>query len=651
MQIPTRYIVISIAPLALSIFVAQKVYTLGHKVPAIILLVGTACLLFDYLNGKIPDKDQPVQADSIEDEPVDTPDSTKSHKMLRSRYSAFVKSSGIEWFEVIVTFEVDENSLTESELKILLGAGKIEKPDGSQITLTREDPLGILFALEKLGHSKEITKLSDRLTFNVHASQRELINHLPTSTSIDKSPPAAVETELCVPARLEATLRSYQIDGYKWLCGLSSRGLGGILADDMGLGKTVQAIAWILHLLDKAERKNSKILIICPRSVVNNWNSELSKFAKSIKASTQVKADSFDDIDLLIISFAELRINLEKLRNIDWEAIIIDEAQYIKSPTTATHMAACQLRTRHRLAMSGTPIENRLTDLWAIMNFSTPRTLGSLEHFRQRYEDSPNNRPLLKEHLKSFILRRTKQQVAIDLPQRIEENIYCDLEGVQASLYNRRLSEVRQRIDSVNNSEINANRFVYVTEILRLRQLCCDTNLVYPNSGSCNAKIEVLRGLLSTIIASGNSALVFTQFTKLFPSIEAMFREEGFSYVKLSGDTLDRAAVVNEFQTQDSVNIFLISLKAGGTGLNLTKANYVFLFDPWWNPAVEMQAIDRTHRIGQSRTVFAYRLIAKGTIEEKVQELQASKKVLVSDIFEEHSNATVDADTIRQILK
>ena len=445
-----------------------------------------------------------------------------------------------------------------------------------------------------------------------------------------------------------AELRPYQREGYHFLAYLSTNHFGGILADDMGLGKTVQTLAWLLWLRAQPDFAGRASLVVCPKSVTDNWLAEGAKFAPGLRVRVLPRGSSDAalkaaraEADLVVINYAQLRGMEKALSSAPWHAAILDEAQYIKNPDSQTAKAAWALRTEHRLALSGTPIENRLLDLWSIMGFAMPGILGKRAAFAKSFDQrsDPFARTRLAARVRPFVLRRTKGEVAKDLPERSEEDLFCELEGEQATLYRAELKRARAALLNINTSkELDKKRFNILTSLLRLRQICCHPALVSEKAAQADsAKLNALFDVLEPIIEEGHKVLVFSQFIQMLDIIRAEIERREWRHFLLTGDTEDRGALVRNFQQSEGSAVFLISLRAGGFGLNLTAASYVVLYDPWWNPAVENQAIDRTHRIGQTSQVIAYRLIVKESIEEKIRTLQRSKSALAADILGEES--------------
>jgi SNF2 family DNA or RNA helicase len=456
-----------------------------------------------------------------------------------------------------------------------------------------------------------------------------------------------------LPATVHAELRPYQLEGFQFLAYLSTNHFGGILADDMGLGKTLQTLAWLAWLREGAAAAGGKApippsLVVCPKSVTDNWRAEAARFVPGLRVkvwgSGEAAAlpDHLRDADLHVLNYTQLRALEDALPAARWLAVILDEGQYIKNPSSQTAIVARLLQAQHRLVLTGTPIENRLLDLWSLMSFAMPGALGSRAGFGRLFDakEDPFARRRLAARVRPFLLRRTKSQVAKDLPDRIEEDLFCELEGVQKTLYRAELKRAQQMLLRVTTQkQLNTERFTLLTSLLRLRQICCHPRLVQDSARGPAAKVEALLEQLEPLMEEGQKVLVFSQFVSMLELLREALAEKGWPLFFLSGETEDRGELVQQFQAAEGAGIFLISLKAGGFGLNLTAASYVVLFDPWWNPAVENQAIDRTHRIGQLRKVIAYRLLIKDSIEQKIRALQRQKKALAEDVLGEEKFA------------
>ena len=448
------------------------------------------------------------------------------------------------------------------------------------------------------------------------------------------------------PAQFQGTLRDYQREGLGWLYFLQRFGFGGCLADDMGLGKTIQALALLDSRRDlragDANAAPRPSLVVVPRSLVFHWKKEAAGFAPRLRVLDHTGAarlkpgDHFDDYDVILTTYGTLRRDALEFKDQRFDYCILDEAQAIKNAGTLSAKAVRLLRADHRLAMSGTPVENHLGELWSLFEFLNPGMLGSASIFAnaERNPDEPT-RAILRKALRPFILRRTKGQVATELPEKTEQTIYCDLDAKDKKLYAELRDYYRARLLRNDASDETGRFKIQVLEaLLRLRQAACHSGLIDKKKvGEPSAKIDTLLAQLDQVLEEDHKVLVFSQFTSLLAIVRSRLDAANIPYAYLDGRTRDRQARVEQFQNDSGVKLFLISLKAGGLGLNLHAAEYVYLLDPWWNPAVEAQAIDRAHRIGQTRHVFAYRLIARDTVEEKVLALQQSKRDLADAII------------------
>jgi len=451
-------------------------------------------------------------------------------------------------------------------------------------------------------------------------------------TGRDASPEA--KTKL---GPLAETLREYQLAGFDWLTRLAANNLGGILADEMGLGKTVQTLAFL-----RAHQDAGPALVVCPTSLVTNWENETRKFTPELQTLVLEGADRADrfpsiaDVDMVITSYALLRRDIDTLREINFSTAVLDEAQHIKNPETQNAQAAFALRATHRFVLTGTPMENSVRDLWSIMNFALPGYLGNRNDFRERYElpiargSAPDVQRRLSRRLQPFLLRRRKRDVAKDLPEKIEQVVLSSLTTQQRAAYDALLREIQQGLGgSGKNVNAGAKRMKMLTGLLRLRQVCCDLRLVGIDKEETSAKLDLLDELLEEAIDGEHRVLVFSQFVSMLHIIRERLEKLGIPFCYLDGSTKQRQEIVDRFQSDAAIPVFLISLKAGGVGLNLSAADTVIHFDPWWNPAVEAQATDRAHRIGQTRVVTAYKLITRDTVEEKILRLQEKKRAAI----------------------
>ena len=447
-----------------------------------------------------------------------------------------------------------------------------------------------------------------------------------------------------VPKDLNATLRDYQVSGFEFFKTLSDYQFGGILADEMGLGKTIQTIAFLLSNKDK------KSIVITPTALIYNWKNELEKFAPTLKVGLLHAAkserekilDNIDNYDVILTTYTTYKNDIDKYKNINFDYCIIDEAQNIKNPDAIITKAIKNVNAKVKFALTGTPIENNLMELWSIFDFIMPGYLYNKSKFKSIFVNNDKNIIELKNLIKPFILRRTKKEVITELPDKIEQKIIIDLEKEHKRAYKGYVNLITRKIKE--NNQDNITVFSYLT---KLRQLCLSPELMVKNYQGKNSKLDVLINIIND--SSDEKILVFSQFTKVLEVIGKRLNEENISYSYLDGKTSakDRVKLVEEFNTNNN-KVFLISLKAGGTGLNLTSANIVVHFDPWWNPAIEDQASDRAHRIGQKNVVNVIKLIAKGTAEERVINLQETKKELIEDVI----NGNLDnSSTLKNLSK
>lgn len=468
--------------------------------------------------------------------------------------------------------------------------------------------------------------------------------------------------------RLESTLRPYQKEGVYWLRFLETCGFCGILADEMGLGKTLQTLTWLQLPRCREEARRAPALIVCPTSLVENWRREAMKFVPWLRClvlSGPDRATKFEQVatsDLVITSYALIRRDTDFHAQCAYSAVVLDEAQAIKNQRTQNAQAVKRLRSDTRLVLSGTPIENGVSDLWSIMDFLMPDYLGRYDDFKLIYEDAvelggrsaENAQAQLRKKLHPFLLRRVKKDVAPDLPDKIRSVVYCELTAAQRQAYDRIREHVRTRMRNlVKEKGFEKSRFEVLADLMRLRQICCDVALLedYQTTAETDssAKLNALMELLEEARSGGHRILVFSQFTSMLKRIGERLSAEGIRYCYLDGATKRRLDECARFNQDTSIPIFLISLKAGGTGLNLTGADMVVHFDPWWNPAAEEQATDRAHRIGQKRTVQAIKLIAQDTIEEKVLEMQRKKQSLIDATVNATDGSIVSTLTMAEI--
>ncbi|PCJ59255.1 MAG: hypothetical protein COA79_11185 [Planctomycetota bacterium] len=457
-----------------------------------------------------------------------------------------------------------------------------------------------------------------------------------------------------VPKTFKGELRPYQVDGFRWMNFLNSFKLGGCLADDMGLGKTIQMITMLLWEKDK-KQKHLPSMIVVPTSIIFNWCNELDKFGPSLTYMSYTGSnrkelwDQFAETDVILTTYGIVRRDCIELAKVGFNYLILDEAQAIKNSVSQTAKAVKIIESNNKLSMTGTPIENHIGELWSQFDFLLPGFLGNKDRFMKNYHkksiDDPNidMRPL-KALISPFMMRRTKDEVVKDLPAKVEQVIYCEMKEYQKTKYNEVFGFFRSKLMSKDDSIKKGKSSIQILEaLMALRQICCHPEL-YLKSGLTedidrqeSAKLETLMSMLEEIVAEDHKALVFSQFTSMLAIMRVWLDKSNIPYCYLDGSTpiKKRQEQVEKFQADSSIKVFLISLKAGGVGLNLTAADYVFIYDPWWNPAVEAQAVDRTHRIGQTKKIFTYRLITKDSIEEKVHHLQKTKRELAKNVIDD----------------
>ncbi len=426
-----------------------------------------------------------------------------------------------------------------------------------------------------------------------------------------------------LPTDVQADLRSYQLEGYRWLQFLGTAEMGALLADDMGLGKTLQALCAL----------SSPALVVCPASVVFNWAAEIARFRPNLKVCTFHGSQRTLDptADITITTYAVMRLSFAELSQQTWETLILDEAQTIKNPDSQVARAAYELPARRRIALTGTPVENRLTDLWSLFHFLNRGLLGGRADFEDTYgrpiaEGSREAAQRLRSRIKPFVLRRLKRDVVKELPPRTDVVLHCTLDEQERALYESVRAATQK--DVVEQLESGGSVLAALEALLRLRQASCHRGLLPGQSAETSSKLEVLFETLEEALSEGHKALVFSQWTGFLDLVEPHLKQRNVNFVRLDGSTADRGAVVKRFQEDAGVSVMLLSLKAGGVGLNLTAADHVFLLDPWWNPAAEDQAADRAHRIGQERPVLVHRLVAKDSVEERILLLQEKKRAL-----------------------
>ena len=613
-------------------------------------------------------------------------------KVFRSFTGSSVSvRSGIDWFELHGRVEFGEQGAAVPELLSALASGEryVTLGDGS-VGLLPEEWLRRFAGMAGFGKAE-----GDHIRFRpTQAALLDALLSAQPNVDVDAGFEAA-RTRLkaftavrpaAAPETFVGTLRAYQQEGLGWLQFLRVFGFGGCLADDMGLGKTVMVLAlleWVRGQQEAARAGGAgepgdvgaaggdanavhrPSIVVAPKSVVFNWVREAERFAPGLRVvdytgvGRTTARSSLANVDLVVTSYGTLRQDAVRLKDVDFEYVILDEAQAIKNAGTVSAKAARLLRGRHRLALSGTPIENHVGELWSIFEFLNPGMLGSGALFKSgallRGEGGEEQLKLLGGAVRPFILRRTKAQVATDLPARQEETLWCDLSPRERKLYDQLRDHYRAALlGRVQKGGLGRAKLQILEALLRLRQAACHPGLVDPTkTADGSAKLDVLVEQLGEVLEEGHKAIVFSQFTSLLALVRRRLDGLRMNYLYLDGQTRDREPLVQRFQDDERCKLFLISLKAGGLGLNLTAADYVYLLDPWWNPAAEAQAIDRAHRIGQTRPVFAYRLIARDTVEERILELQAQKRQLADAIITEDNSviANLTREELEKLLR
>jgi superfamily II DNA or RNA helicase len=556
-------------------------------------------------------------------------------------------SSGIDWFDLNVSATFDDVKVALPELLAAAAVNRslMRLPDGSYgiVPSSWSESLAPVLDLGKReGAAMRFRPSQALLIYSLLRTKRQSVDaaFAALRERVSSASPEPVQE----PATFQTELRPYQRAGLGWLEFLRTTGLGGCLADDMGLGKTVQALALLEGL--RAGGNTRPSLVVAPRSLLFNWAAEARRFAPQLRViehhgSERVK-NEFIGFDLVLTTYATMRLDIAMFAETEFEYVILDESQAIKNASSQVAKASRLLRGHNRLALSGTPIENHLGELWSLFEFLNPGLLGPSRAFGRTFaakNTPPERRDALARALRPLLLRRTKEQVAPELPERIEQTLYCELEGKQKKQYEDLRDHYRAALlGRIEKGGIEKARMHILEALLRLRQAACDPGLIDPDTDASSAKMELLMDEVRDVLASGHRALIFSQFTSFLQIVSGTLDVEGLPYLYLDGKTKDRQSLVEQFQSSDGPPLFLISLKAGGLGLNLTNADYIFLLDPWWNPAVEAQAIDRAHRIGRQKKVVAYRLIARDTVEEKILELQAKKRELAESIISEDNS-------------
>ncbi|MEJ3405098.1 DEAD/DEAH box helicase [Rathayibacter sp. YIM 133350] len=585
-----------------------------------------------------------------------------------------VDSTDNDWFDLGVLVTVEGRTIPFGPLFSALskGAGKLLLIDNTYLSLDQPVFAPLRALIQEAGglHEWETGELRiSRYQTDLWDEFAELADEVETAQSWTQtvaglSQSVGVEP-VPLPAGFTATLRPYQLEGYHWLAFLYAQRLGGILADDMGLGKTAQTLALISHA---QEQGHGPFLVIAPTSLVSNWAAEAAKFTPGLRVATVTatagkRGEALADIaarsDVVVATYAILRLDSEEFAGSQWAGLVLDEAQFAKNPQSRVNQAARGIHADFRLAVTGTPIENNLGELWALFRIVAPGLFPSARRFAEEYrrpiENEKNAERLarLRRRIRPLMLRRTKDRVASELPPKQEQVLSVELEPRHRRIYDMYLQRERQKLLGLVD-DLDRNRFIVFRSLTLLRMLSLDAALIDEEQYGTvpSSKLDALFEQLDDVLAEGHRALVFSQFTSFLKRAAARFDAAGIPYAYLDGSTRNRGEVIERFRGGEAP-VFLISLKAGGFGLNLTEADYVFLLDPWWNPASEAQAVDRAHRIGQAKNVMVYRMVASGTIEEKVMALKARKAELVNSVMDDDAifSEALSADDIRGLLE
>jgi len=580
-------------------------------------------------------------------------DALKNFRFNTAKPSTHIHlSSGMDWFDAKVELAFGEQHIGIDEIqKALTNKQSFVQLNDGTLGILPDEWIKKYALLFKVGEGKNNQLRLSKFHMSVIDELYEQRDEHELSFELDekyerlrnfKSIP-----EIPIPQQLENRLRPYQLSGFHWLNYLNNVGWGGILADDMGLGKTVQALSMLQHFAE--EEGSLKALVVCPTTLIYNWENEIKKFTPSLtwrihhgNARAKRKED-FGEDNIIITTYGTLRSDIQMLMKIPFDYVVLDESQAIKNPASKVTKAAGLLKAKNRVCMSGTPLQNNTFDIYAQMNFLNPGLLGSVEFFRNEFSTPIDKlgEQEQKEHLKKllypFILRRTKEQVAKDLPEKTETILFCEMEAAQKSVYDTYRNAYRNKILGVIDEQgVGRSQLTILQGLMKLRQICDSPAILnedekYPN---VSIKLEELTREITENIGE-HKALIFSQFLGMLSLIKEKLTENNIEFEYFDGSTsaADREKAIQNFQSNEQCRVFLISLKAGGVGLNLTAADYVYIVDPWWNPAVEQQAIDRTHRIGQTKNIFAYRMICKDTIEDKILQLQERKRILAKELI------------------
>lgn len=573
-----------------------------------------------------------------------------------------------DWFDInaIVYFGAHPIPFIALKQHILHKKREFTLPDGAIAIIPEKwfTQYGSLFSLSDGGKDLKLKKHHIGL---INELAEDGIANVTLSRKLERLNDFENIADTQMPVHFKGDLRSYQKAGYNWFSFLREYNFGGCLADDMGLGKTIQTLAMLQKIKEEDEQKSTKStsLIIMPTSLIYNWLNEAKKFTPKLKIHAHTGSSRNKDIsqfakyDIIITTYGITRVDIDLLKDYYFNYIILDESQNIKNPSSKSFKAVRALKSRHKLVLSGTPVENSVSDLWTQLTFLNPGLLGTQTFFNEEYVQAIEKRKdeekarKLQAIIKPFVLRRTKEQVASELPAKTEQVFYCDMSEDQAAYYEKTKSAYRNDLLSSMDDGTYAKKQVQLLQgLTALRQLANHPVMIDEHYTSDSGKFENVIHTLDNVLKGGHKVLIFSQFVKHLNIFKQYFDQEAIPFSYLDGATKNRGEIVAEFQENTELKVFLISIKAGGVGLNLTQADYVFILDPWWNPAVEQQAIDRTHRIGQEKKVFIYKFIAKDTVEEKILALQNRKKRLASSLIttEESFFKSLSKEDIREIL-
>jgi len=535
--------------------------------------------------------------------------------------------------------EIENRTDTEKLLTIIndMKREKAQNREGAEFSLSPAEALGL----------KSILSGIESVEYNGDSVYRQFLDEATQGSLLDG---------IKIEDNLIKILRNYQVNGVKWMAFLKKYGLSGILADDMGLGKTLQ----VLTLL-KTVKGQGVSLIICPKTLIYNWNEEIRKFTSDLKVlipegDTSKRKEQIKELheyDAVITSYSLVRNDIEYYKEHSFKYCVLDEAQYIKNPDAESTKKVKLIKAVNRLALTGTPIENSLLELWSVFDFLMPGFLGGRKKFNEVFGNSPE---LLRQRIKPFVLRRTKKETLSELPEKIEQVQHVVMNKKQFEMYTQVLKSVRKDMfENVESKGFGRSRIAILAALTKLRQICNHPGLVdekYLNNDEISAKLELFEELINNCVESGSKVLVFSQFTKMLGILARVLKNNNIMFSYLDGSSENRGEIIDKFNEDNNIRVFLISIKAGGYGLNLTSADTVILYDPWWNPMVENQAVDRAHRMGQKKSVNVYRLITEGSIEEKIQALKEKKQALFDAVISDNSEyvGELSWEDIRQML-